>query len=66
VATRFGYHVLYLVDIYPPRNISLDEADAQLRERVFRQAKEQAFLRWAEELERRDNARIVKRGGAGQ
>jgi parvulin-like peptidyl-prolyl isomerase len=65
VATRHGYHVLYLVDIYPPRNISLEEADAQLRDRVFKQAKEQAFLRWAEDLERRHKARVEK-GMAGK
>ena len=62
VQTQHGYHVIYLVSIQPSKNVSFEQADAELRDRVFKQAREQAFRLWADELERKHKARLVSKG----
>jgi peptidyl-prolyl cis-trans isomerase C len=48
VETKFGYHVMYLVQIIPARHTSLEEADAELRQGVFPEFQKQEFIRFCE------------------
>jgi peptidyl-prolyl cis-trans isomerase C len=50
--TRYGYHVIYFVKRIAAKNISLSEAEPEIRQRIFDEARAQAFLRWAEQLEK--------------
>jgi peptidyl-prolyl cis-trans isomerase C len=53
IQTRFGYHVIYLVGRVPPLNVTLEQADAEIRDKVFEQARKQAFERWLAQLEQK-------------
>jgi hypothetical protein len=53
VQSIFGYHVIYLVKRIPAINIPLSQAEDEIRERVFDQARKQAFEVWIKRLEKR-------------
>jgi len=59
VATSFGYHVIYLVERIPARNVTLEQAEAELRDKTYEQAKSLAFERWAAGLERRAGVKLM-------
>ena len=52
VQTRFGYHVIYLNERLPPRNVSLAQADEEIRGMIFEEVRQQMFFKWLEKLER--------------
>jgi peptidyl-prolyl cis-trans isomerase C len=67
--TSYGYHVIYLEAKIPPRNDPLDRVEDEIREKVFKQARTQAFDRWAEQLEHAHGAMLkggttAARGGS--
>lgn len=50
VVTRFGYHVIYLIERYPALNVPFEQAIPTLRDRVFDEARRMAFSDWLERL----------------
>lgn len=58
VRTRYGYHVIYLEKRLPARNRSLSEAEDEIRERIFDQARAQAFMLWIKDLEKRHGGKV--------
>jgi hypothetical protein len=58
VRTHYGYHVIYLNRRLPARNRPLSEAEDEIRERIFDQAREQAFMLWIKELEERHKGTV--------
>lgn len=59
VGTSFGYHVIYLVERIPARDVSFAQAEAELRDKTYEQAKGLAFERWAASLERRAGVKLM-------
>jgi peptidyl-prolyl cis-trans isomerase C len=60
VQSRFGYHVLYFKERHPAKNLSLEQVEQEIRDRVFQQAKAQAFHLWTEELKKKYGASVEK------
>ena len=58
VGTRFGYHVIYLVKKTPAKEVTFEAAEAELRDRIYKDAKLTAFDRWAADLERRHRVQL--------
>ena len=58
VGTRFGYHVIYLVEKTPAKEVTFEAAEAELRDRIYKDAKLTAFDRWAADLERRHRVQL--------
>jgi peptidyl-prolyl cis-trans isomerase C len=52
VQSPFGYHVIYLNERLPPRNVSLAQADEEIRGMIFEEVRQQMFFKWLEKLER--------------
>jgi hypothetical protein len=50
IETQFGYHVMYLVGMIPPRHTPLAEAEPELRKGVFPEFQKPEFVRWCERL----------------
>jgi len=59
VQTSFGYHVIYLMEHVAARNISFEQAEDELRERVFEEARQMALERWLQRLEQRYHAKLL-------
>lgn len=53
VKTIFGYHVLFLIERRPARDVSRSEADAEIREKIFDKAKSASFHRWVSAMEQK-------------
>ncbi|MCC6746583.1 MAG: peptidyl-prolyl cis-trans isomerase [Deltaproteobacteria bacterium] len=58
VATRYGYHVIYLKGRVPAVDIPLSQAESEIRARVFEEARRMAFAQFTEQLEKRTTPRI--------
>lgn len=52
VETRFGCHVIYLNEKRPAKNVTLRQADAEIRAKIFIKAREEVFNRWAAKIEK--------------
>jgi hypothetical protein len=50
VETSFGFHVMYLVGLVPPRHTSLAEAEPELRKGVFPEFQKPEFIHFCERL----------------
>jgi hypothetical protein len=53
VETRFGIHLIYLMEKLPPRDISFEQALPTLRKKVFPQMQRFAFRKWMKKLKKR-------------
>ena len=51
VATRYGFHVLLLLETQPAANRSVDEVAPALRKALFPESRRRAFQRFAQKLE---------------
>src|SRR5438874_2653736 len=50
IETKYGYHVMYLVGIIPPRHTTPAEAEPELRKGIFPEFQKPEFIRWCERL----------------
>ena len=50
--TRFGCHVIYLLERRAARNMSRSEAEPEIRDKIFVKAREEMFNRWAAKIEK--------------
>lgn len=48
--TPWGWDVILLIEIFPERNVSLEEAEAEVREHIFEFSRQRAFARFLEQL----------------
>jgi hypothetical protein len=53
VKTSFGWHIIYLLEHQPGRNLSLAEADPEIRKKIYPEASRLLFDRWAKKLEQK-------------
>jgi parvulin-like peptidyl-prolyl isomerase len=58
VRTRFGYHVVLLLELLPARNTPLAEVRDEIRQRIHPEAKRIEFQRFVEALEKQSRARV--------
>jgi len=56
--TRFGYHVIYLLETLPPLNKPLSAVEDNLRDKIFVEARRIVFSRWQRQLERQHKAAV--------
>ncbi len=52
VETRFGCHVIYLKERRPAKNVTLRQAEAEIRGKIFAKSREVVFNRWAAKIEK--------------
>ncbi|MCB9558362.1 MAG: peptidyl-prolyl cis-trans isomerase [Deltaproteobacteria bacterium] len=64
VKTKFGYHVIYLVRRSPARNDSLAQVAAEIRGRLFEQARRFEFLKMVDKLKTAHGVELVAAGAA--
>jgi peptidyl-prolyl cis-trans isomerase C len=50
IETKYGYHVMYLVGMVPPRRTTLAEAEPELRKGAFPEFQKPELVRWCERL----------------
>lgn len=48
--TKWGWDIIYLVELVPARNVPREEAEKEIREKIFADTRRLAFVRWAEGL----------------
>ena len=53
VETRYGYHVIYFLERLPARDVSLQQADAEVRDRIYDDARRELLGRKLTELRAR-------------
>lgn len=53
VKTRFGYHIIKLVDIQDPRQLSYDDMAAKIRSQLEKEERDILFAAWMDELKAR-------------
>ncbi len=53
VKTVYGFHVIFLVEIVPPKHISFEEAKPEILDHVYPELRRDAFNRWVDALKRR-------------
>lgn len=68
VRTAWGWDVLYLYNIIPARKMTFEEAEPELRRRIFEASRRDAFLRWVDAIARRyptrrDDAALARLAG---
>lgn len=59
IRTPFGVHIFKVVDKKPERKMSFEESKKQIHTTLLREAQEQAFHRWVEEIKKRSEI-IIK------
>lgn len=59
VKTPFGYHVIYLKEHLPGIDKPLSEVEHEVREKILDEARNHAFLKWADRLEKNYNIQIL-------
>ncbi|MFH0903299.1 MAG: peptidyl-prolyl cis-trans isomerase [Pseudomonadota bacterium] len=50
IDSGFGWDIIFLKEIVPPRHASLAEASSEIRAELFKQSRIRAFIRWADGL----------------
>jgi hypothetical protein len=58
VETRFGIHVIYLVEKVPEKNVSFEQARPTVKEKVFPQMRRRAFRRWLKKIRDESECRV--------
>lgn len=61
VQTKFGYHVIYLVNRSPEVHVALEQAEQEIRERILPQARTMALLRYLATLQKELGVSIDER-----
>lgn len=58
VKTRFGYHIILLVDVQEPRQLSYDDMAAKIRSQLEKERRDTIYQAWMDELKARFTTEI--------
>lgn len=50
IRTRFGWDVILLTQILPPKNITIEEAKAEIQQTIYEVSRARSFMAWSNEL----------------
>ena len=58
IRTPYGFHILKVVDKKPARIMSFEESKKQIQTELLRQRQEEAFRRWAQQIQEHSSIEI--------